>query len=259
MLKKLFETFFYGASFFYKIKLGCFYLILYLRRRIGMSFRFQNPWRFLISFEGHRYEMYLQQLLDVHVFREIFVDQHYQAEQNDLAKYVIDLGSNIGLSVIYFAHKFPQAHIVAVEPHPICIPLLESNVKQFGSRIRIYTKAVCEEDKEITFYLNDEHWSASIIYRRGDKKGVRVPCITLNTILKEQGIDKVDLLKCDIEGAEYSVFSAIDTNRLSRVIGELHPSLTGKSNEDFFRQFPNHEIVKQEHAGSHVHFELNKK
>ena len=62
-----------------------------------------------------------------------------------------------------------------------------------------------------------------------------VACVTLDEIFHELGVDHIDLLKLDVEGAEYGVLTR--TTRLGDVgaiVGELHPELVPCTPDEFF-------------------------
>lgn len=256
MLNQLFRVFSLGASLGDKLKIACFYVILFVKRRIGFGSTFAHPWCVHIRFEGKVYEFYLAALLDIHILREMFVDEHYRMPSDESVQRVIDLGSNIGGSLVYFAHKFPHARIIAVEPHPFCLHLLRLNAKQFGDRVEVVAAAVCAEAGEVTLYPNGEHWSASVIHRRGDSSGFAVTCMTLRDVLGRFGGEEVDLMKCDIEGAEFDVFTPQETSRIRRFIGEVHPTVAKRSVAEFVALFPRHHLIREDAVGEHVHVEL---
>jgi hypothetical protein len=61
-----------------------------------------------------------------------------------------------------------------------------------------------------------------------DAPQVEVRSLRLGTLLDEQGIERVDLLKVDVEGAELMALTSDDgLDRVRWVIGELHPSVLG--------------------------------
>jgi len=53
---------------------------------------------------------------DVNVFRCIFVNKEFELPVKVNPKFIIDAGAYSGLSTIYFAHKYPDAKVVAIEP-----------------------------------------------------------------------------------------------------------------------------------------------
>ncbi len=52
---------------------------------------------------------------DLYTFNQVFILDQYNIKLPFLPKTIIDAGANIGLSSAYFAHRFPQSQIVAIE------------------------------------------------------------------------------------------------------------------------------------------------
>jgi FkbM family methyltransferase len=132
--------------------------------------------------------------------REIFFEEIYRIDL-PASPYIIDCGANIGLSVIYFKQQYPKAEIVAFEPDAMNFGLLENNVKAFNlQNLTLRNEAVWVEDKELVF-SNEGTMSSRIVTEGAHKvRGIR---------LKNCLNRKVDLLKIDIEGAEYAVLKDI--------------------------------------------------
>lgn len=259
MLDRIIRVFNLGASMADKIKIGAFYTSLFVARRLGMGSSYARPWHVCLCFEGKTYDFYLKYLLDIHILREMFVDEHYRMPSDDSVKRIIDFGSNIGGSVMYLAHKFPSATILAVEPHPACLELLRLNTEQFGDRVSILPVAACGKDGEILIYPNGEHWSASIAHRRGDKEGICVKCEAFKTVAESFGSSDIDFVKCDIEGAEFELFLPEETKAIKHLVIEVHPSIVKKTVAEFVSLFPYHQLVREQQVGDHVHVELVRK
>lgn len=258
MLDRIIRVFNLGATLGDKVKIGAFYTSLFVARRLGMGSSYARPWHACIQFEGKVYDFYLKSLLDIHILREMFVDEHYRMPADDTVKRVIDFGSNVGGSLVYFAHKFPSATILAVEPYSACLEMLRLNAEQFGDRVQIVPVAACGESGQIILYPNGEHWSASVTHRRGDKEGMCVPCETFSQIANRFGNEDIDFVKCDIEGSEFELFHANETKRIKHFIGEIHPSITKKTVSDFMILFPHHKLIREESVGDHIHVELRR-
>jgi FkbM family methyltransferase len=258
MIERILRVFNLGATVGDKLKIGWFYTLLFFTRRLGMGSSFKHPWHVCIRFEEKVYDFYLKYLLDIHILREMFIDEHYRMTSDNSVKRVIDFGSNIGASLIYIAHKFPSATILAVEPHPACLEMLKLNVEQFGDRVQIVPVAACGKTGEILLYPNGEHWSASLSHRRGEKEGMCVPCATFADIANRFETKDIDFIKCDIEGAEYEVFHPEETRRIKRLIAEIHPSIAKKTVSEFIALFPYHKVVREEPVGDHIHVELKR-
>jgi FkbM family methyltransferase len=116
--------------------------------------------------------------------------------------------------------------VVAVDPTPRAVehiaPLLRS-----WPRLRFAPYALWMEDTEVDFFApsNPADVSFSITNRQSTADKITVPARTLDAIRAEMGHGTVDLLKVDIEGAEYDVMPALDLQALGvRVLCvEYHP------------------------------------
>src|SRR5262249_42101559 len=73
---------------------------------------------------------------DINVFSQIFVTDEY-GPLSSLAtvKSIIDCGAYVGYSSAYFLSKFPEAHVVAVEPDRNSYELLRHNLSVYGGRV----------------------------------------------------------------------------------------------------------------------------
>jgi len=86
---------------------------------------------------------------------------------------------------------------------------------------------IADFDGNIKFYPpeNPEHVSHTILHRSATSdKYIEVPVKRLETICKELGHDKINLLKMDIEGAEYSVIEDILKSdiQIDQLLVEFH-------------------------------------
>jgi FkbM family methyltransferase len=129
---------------------------------------------------------------------------------------VLDIGAHKG-AYSYWMSKWtrPGGRLVAVEPQPD----LAQNLRMlYGSSrdITIMHGAVGSSVGTITLHIPGEGPShgASIRELEADAdttiRDVEVPCFTLDSIAAEHGLDRIDLIKCDTEGAEREIFRAGD-------------------------------------------------
>lgn len=149
---------------------------------------------------------------DIRVFKQIFVDNEYDSlNLPEAAKTIIDLGANIGLSALFFIKKFPNSHIVAVEPDAINFSIMEKNLEKFSKSISFLQAAIWPTDGEVSLVEEDDDhaslgaWGYRTEASNGNS-GLSVKAVTIPTIMKQYGMDFVDILKVDIEGAEYELF-----------------------------------------------------
>ena len=125
----------------------------------------------------------------------------YEPAADSDAKVILDLGSNIGLSVLYFHICCPEALIVAVEPDPETFRRLELNTKRL-SRVRLVNVAVAGESGTVELYSSAHSWEASLYPRAGLNLQRRVPAVTLDDLLGSLRLSDVDVVKMDIEAPE---------------------------------------------------------
>ena len=144
-------------------------------------------------------------------------------------KVILDIGSNIGASIIYFHEQFPNAKIVGFEPHPETFRILEKNVAQL-SGVTVFNYGLGASQHRIAVPADQVNFGA--FNTRGQFKdrghpAAPVECEVrrLDEILRELGIAQVDLIKIDCEGAEADVFSTLPDEILNQsqwIVGEFH-------------------------------------
>ena len=150
------------------------------------------------------------------LFNEIFINQSYLFKSEKKTPFIIDCGSNIGISILYFKALYPTAEIIAFEPEKDAFSCLAQNVEEskFNS-VSINQKAVSAKEGKIAFYYDDENPGsliASSIQDRIPKQKREVEAVRLS-----EYIDKdIDFLKMDIEGAELDVIEEVSD------AGKLH-------------------------------------
>lgn len=152
---------------------------------------------------------YLDYLNLVHLYREIFVGGIYDLPIASPAPLIFDCGSNIGMSILFFKRRHPNARVVGFEPHPQVHETLRRNVE--GNQLQgvsLHRKALAGEAGSIEFYAEGASPGAldmGLFATRNQGAAILVEAETLSSHLHEP----VDLLKLDIEGAEESVLDEL--------------------------------------------------
>jgi FkbM family methyltransferase len=142
---------------------------------------------------------------------------------------ILDIGSNIGASIIYFHEKFPDAQIFGFEPHPGTFQILRQNVGQLRG-VTVFDYGLGATRQRIAVRADNVNFGA--FNTRGDFKDRGQPAAPvecevrrLDDVLRELGITEVDLIKIDCEGAETEIFSTLPDailNRCQWIVGEIH-------------------------------------
>ncbi len=165
------------------------------------------------------------------VYQQVFGRREY--ETPDLpaaAATVVDLGANIGLSALFFALRYRQARLLAVEPDAGNFALLEANTAPFGERVRREQAAIWNRDGMISLADEDEAgndldgWGIQVT-EAPSPSARQTPCFRLDTLLDRHGFQQVDILKVDIEGAEVELFddsAAAWLPRIGLIVVETH-------------------------------------
>jgi FkbM family methyltransferase len=153
---------------------------------------------------------------DEATYVQILLHGQYAFDVPFSPKTIVDGGANVGMASIYFANKYPEAKIIAIEAEAANFDILARNVRPYPAIIPIHA-ALWNHDGEINVREADPatgvggNWA--FVTRDGqgtDGQGANVRAITMPTLMKEMQVQAVDLVKIDIEGAEKEVFAAGD-------------------------------------------------
>ncbi len=195
---------------------------------------------------------YLRYVMDIAVLREIYLDKEYDWCPIEDPKVIIDLGAHFGDTTLYYATRFPNAKIIAVEPSPENYDRLVQHTKTI-TNITPVQAAVGATDGEITLHLLASSLGHSVTDRKGISSSIVVPQVSLKTLFKNHGIEKADLIKFDIEGAEFDMLSNIDPrNFASAYTGELHFDLVKEFDLDRFKElFSGFNVVAEQLQNKH--------
>lgn len=149
---------------------------------------------------------------DIRVFKQIFVDNEYDSlNLPETANTIVDLGANIGLSALFFVKKYPNAHIIAVEPDTVNFEFMKRNLEDYSNHVALLKAAIWPSDGAVSLVEHDESneglgaWG----YRTEtltEGAEASVSAISIPTLMNQFSMDFIDILKVDIEGAEYELF-----------------------------------------------------
>ena len=142
--------------------------------------------------------------VDFAVFNSIFAKGEYDLNIRFKPEYIIDAGAYTGVSTVYFHHKFPEAKIIAVEPERSNFDLLVRNTKTYKN-ISCINAGVYGEDAPLVI---SDRTAEKYAFRveRSTSAEESLPGYTIETLMNKFQLPHIDILKMDIEGAEYSVF-----------------------------------------------------
>jgi FkbM family methyltransferase len=146
--------------------------------------------------------------------RILFTPQYFDATERSLIEsrigndfVFIDVGANIGGYTLFAAaHAGPRARILAIEPQPEIFERLVYNIRQNPfANVKAIDCALADRDGEITLFVdakNRGETSMRVVHSDALGAQLRVTAKTLATIVAEEGFDRIDIIKLDVEGAE---------------------------------------------------------
>jgi FkbM family methyltransferase len=143
----------------------------------------------------------------------------FTSENNNPVIY--DCGANIGMSVLNYRRLYPHSRVLAFEPDPKIAAVLRGNLaRNKASDVEVVQAAVWIKSGVISFFMEGADGSRVLPDVEGKSSAVTVPCIDFAEFIKEP----IDLLKMDIEGAEFTVVPHISSklHLVKNLVVECH-------------------------------------
>jgi FkbM family methyltransferase len=146
---------------------------------------------------------------ELQVFEEVFGQEQYRLSPSGSTATVIDIGANNGLFSLYAHLKLPAARIYAIEANPLTYRSLAGNISAnaLQDAVQPSNQAISATSGTVRFYCSATSGWSSLFPVRGAEGGeaVSVESVSLSAFCATRGIGEVDVLKIDVEGAEYDI------------------------------------------------------
>jgi FkbM family methyltransferase len=159
---------------------------------------------------------------DIQGIREVWCDEVYKLPFPMPAGAFLDLGANIGLTTLWIATRSSLSPIIAVEPDHENALLTAKNLRQNGFSAEVVEAAVGPKDG--TVYFEKSEWS-----NQGHvaEEGTPVRMVSVQSMLKDRGLNSLGLVKVDIEGGEQALFLGPNEwfGCTGAMIVEFHPTV----------------------------------
>ncbi|MBF0152143.1 MAG: FkbM family methyltransferase [Magnetococcales bacterium] len=143
---------------------------------------------------------------DLYILGEVFHHQFYTLPPSCAPETILDLGANIGLTMVYFSRVYPRARLAGVEPIPGNMSLLQKNIIDNQIVATIFQSAVAVEDGHVEMEIALRDYDHRILEEttpgRFTGQTLRVESMTMDSILERLQWARIGLLKIDIEGYE---------------------------------------------------------
>lgn len=118
---------------------------------------------------------------------------------------IIDAGANIGDEVLRFRYFHPDAKIIAIEPESSNYELLKLNCES-DPKVRTIKKGLWSKDCFLKI-LPGNSYEAFRVTEVAEGNTYDVESISINSLVEQFDLKSIDILKLDIEGSEYFLFS----------------------------------------------------
>lgn len=163
--------------------------------------------------------------------KEIWGEDIYYFESKNPSPFIIDIGSHIGISLLYFKSIFPNAKILSFEPNPYTFEILKENVQSNNLQdIELRNIGIWKENSKKILYIdstkNQWHSNSSLLQNswtgKEETEGIEIQCERLSKYI----LSNVDMLKIDIEGVELTVVKEIESKLplIKNITIEYHPT-----------------------------------
>jgi len=178
---------------------------------------------------------------DVPTYEQVFINQEYDFLVETQPEVIVDAGANIGLASIYFANKYPSARIIAIEPEHSNFEILKENIAHYTNIVPIQA-ALWNKNEEINLVDPGLGKWGFMTEMKNSLESLQgntchtVAAMTIDKIMKDFNIEKIDILKIDIEGAEKEVFNDTSSwiEKVDSLIVELHERMKAGCNRSFY-------------------------
>lgn len=198
-----------------------------------------------------------------YVYGEIFRDECYLRHGINIndGDTIIDIGANIGLFSLFALSRAPSANIYAFEPAPTVYEVLKANCDAYGPNVRCFQRGVsdCAKSAEFTFYENSSVFSGVHSNESEDRAAVeeiarnmltaatgddsyesfvheltaerlrprtyQCQLISVSDIIRENRLEKIQLLKIDAEKSELEILRGIEDQHwplIDQIVVEVH-------------------------------------
>ena len=136
---------------------------------------------------------------------------------------VVDIGAYMGDTVLWFSARGAE-RVIGFEPNPANYTILQKNTLGAGNKVSVFPYAIAGSSGETRIASPEGKPNQTHI----GEDGTSVPARTLAEMMQELKIDKIGLLKMDVEGAEYEILKSLDEatwGRIARIRMEIHKGL----------------------------------
>jgi FkbM family methyltransferase len=193
---------------------------------------------------------------DMRCFEKIFLAEDYRTPFPVEAKVIVDAGANVGMATLYYSYAYPNARIIAIEPESSNFKMLVRNCGNLPN-VTLVEAALWHEERNLVLGNPDAaKWAFTVTDSAPASNGEppKVAAVTIPGILKKYGVERIDILKLDIEGAELELFrngSDAWLGSVGQIAIELHDRFKPGCAQGFYAAIGRKTFI-QENRGENV-------
>ena len=158
-----------------------------------------------MNIRGYSHPVYVRAgTTDMWVVQEILLDEEYQCDLSDDPEVIIDAGANIGCTSVYYANKYPDALIIAIEPERSNYEMLLKNIEHYPNVRPINAALWWNHVSKLS--VREDGCHAGFAFEPNENGNINT--VTIGDLFNRYG--RIDILKLDIEGAERQILENAD-------------------------------------------------
>jgi len=166
-------------------------------------------------------------------YEQFFTDKIYEKffSQIDSLETVIDVGANVGLFTQLCLSK-GATRVISLEINDIAIDTFES-IHGSNESVKLIREGLSDNIGEIEIFMDPENSLVSSVLQTHTsnlKDSKKVKVMGLKDLIEKESLSEIDLIKIDVEGAEYDIFKTINNEILSvvkHILMEFHDNFGG--------------------------------
>lgn len=188
---------------------------------------------------------------DIWCLEKVFLEQEYKTPFQVDPKVIVDAGANIGMATLFFSQKYPRASIIAIEPEASNFAILTKNCAELPNVTLINAALWPTEQALVIQNSTAEKWAFLVTEREKVAECEPVKAVTIPGLLRQLGVEYIDVLKLDIEGAERELFNIGAESWLGavgQIIIELHDRFISGCALAFYTKVTNYSFVQEVHG-----------
>ena len=156
-------------------------------------------------------------------------DVYKKVNSNRKIDVIIDLGANFGAASICFAIRYPNATIISLEPVSETFKVLELNTNNF-KKISSYNLAASDSTGTSKIHVDKNKLGRSSLF--SDHMNFKynfsekINTVDFNYFIMKNNLEKIDILKIDVEGSELKIINSIIS--FLKNVGIIYIEIHGK-------------------------------